>query len=225
MAYDITYPIDFRSGGDSVKVAFSKLIEEVRTIYGILNELAGDDFTDEQRAKILASLTGSIAGSRITGSISGTIDGSQVTGTLTASKVSGELTGATIASGNVTGLEAFVNGKIPADKGDGITEITKSQNGYVKFGNGLILQWGCVDYDVGGTLGMVINFPIEFTKECYSLTVTPQTNHYAVSAFLTPLVWGSSDLGLSISGFRVYLTNLFDGDARGAKLSYMAIGV
>ena len=38
-------------------IPLSKLIEEIRTIYGALNELAGDDFTDEQRVKLLASWT------------------------------------------------------------------------------------------------------------------------------------------------------------------------
>ena len=233
--YSVAFPVDFTSKGDTTRDAFRKHMDEITRIYGILTGLDADTIDSDAVNEILQkhvnstnphpNYTPSVSWANVTnkpglGDLSGNIDGSRISGMIAASKVSGALTGATIATGNVTGLEAFVNGKIP----DGITESTLGETGYVKFGNGLIMQWGSIDYNGNGTLGMVINFPIAFTKECYSLTVTPQTLLNAVIAFLTPLVWGSSDLGLSKSGFRVHLTNLSGGDATEAKLSYIAIG-
>ena len=205
MAYDITYPIDFRSGGDSVKAAFSKLIEEVRTIYGILNELAGDDFTDEQRASILASLTGNIDGSRITGNI----DAVHISGTLTASKVSGALTNATIASGNVTGLEAFVKGLISGSgdddgddsggNGDGITEKSFDETGYVKFANGLIVQWGKVTLTLSDPTTKDYRYKVsqlatQFSSSSYC---TACSSGGAYSAYAYPA--GSADIRCGVS--------------------------
>lgn len=178
MAYDVAYPVDFRSGGDSVKDAFSKLIEEVRRIYGILNELAGDDFTDDQRARILASLTGSIDGSRITGGIAGSlitgnIDGSHLTGTVNAGIVSGDLRLATIASGKVSGLEDLVKAKI-TDNGSGITYADIQENGYVKFSNGLMVQWGKSEptETVETWSAFDVTFPQVFPHVCYNVMMS-----------------------------------------------------
>ena len=231
--YSAAFPVNFTSSGDTTRDAFKKHMDEITRIYGILTDFDKDIASTEG---ITGELTRHINSTNPHPNYKPSVSWSDVnnkpglddlSGTLTASKVRGSLTGATIATGNVTGLEAFVNGKIsaiPTDKGDGITESNLGETGYVKFNNGLILQWGYVDYSGNGTLGMTINFPIEFTKACYSLTVTPQTNLNAVLPVLTPLVWGSSDLGLSKSGFRVHLTNLSGGSATEAKLSYTAIG-
>ena len=55
--------------------------------------------------------------------------------------------------------------------GGGITAASLSANGYVKFANGLILQWGfvsntrsCVHYD--------ITFPVSFASACYGVHST-----------------------------------------------------
>ena len=39
MAYEIGYPVDFRSNGDTTKEAFSKHINEIKRIYSYLNDL------------------------------------------------------------------------------------------------------------------------------------------------------------------------------------------
>lgn len=47
--------------------------------------------------------------------------------------------------------------------GDGIVAASLTQNGWVKFNNGLILQWG----KAVGTNVSVVNFPITFTSTQY----------------------------------------------------------
>ena len=209
MAYDITYPIDFRSGGDSVKAAFSKLIEEVRTIYGILNELAGDDFTDEQRASILASLTGNIDGSRITGNI----DAVHISGTLTASKVSGALTNATIPCGNVTGIRGEITKILPESSGYGITESEIADTGYVKFANGIIVQWGNSGAVFGESAEALFFYPFRFIK-VLTVQVTLQDSDRASEGNIKLLEYGEA-------GIKCYLSG---GISSTASVNYLAIG-
>ena len=187
--YSVAFPVDFTSRGDTTRDAFRKHMDEITRIYGILTGIDADTLDTQTVSDMLQrhidstnphpNYTPSVSWSNVTnkpglGDLSGSIDGSRISGTIAASKVSGALTGATIASGKVTGLEAFVNGVIDSRGGDDGGDSELGETGYVKFGNGLMLQWGCIDYDDNG-VGMVINFPIEFTKGCYSLTVTPQT--------------------------------------------------
>lgn len=55
--------------------------------------------------------------------------------------------------------------------GGGITAASLSANGYVKFANGLILQWGqALSSQSHSTKN---NFPISFPSECYSVVLTP----------------------------------------------------
>ena len=197
MAYDVKYPIDFRSGGDSVKEAFSKVIEEIRTIYGILNYLVLQDLSDEQKAAVL---TGKISMDRITGNLAS----SRISGNIEAGKVSGALSLATIDSGRVNGLADYVNNLIAEsessqaapDKGDGITDSRMGENGYVKYGNGLIMQWGNVT--VNSNDAVEVSYPMIFPTACYSLTLTPQGNAQTV---LLPALASGTDYRLNRSGF------------------------
>ena len=50
------------------------------------------------------------------------------------------------------------------------TGISKGQNGYVKFGNGLIIQWGITPAIT--TQGQTVNLPTAFTSTDYSVTAT-----------------------------------------------------
>ena len=157
MAYDVGYKVDFRSGGDTVSEAFSKHISEIARIYGILNELKDNDLT---AAELNALKTGTINGNRVIGTLAGYVDGSHVTGNIAASQVSGALTNATIASGKVTGLEAFVKG---ISTSGGITECT---NSYIKFSNGLIIQWGSMDL-IGDSRELAITFSQTYSASPY----------------------------------------------------------
>ena len=55
------------------------------------------------------------------------------------------------------------------DDGAYIVAALLEQNGYVKFSNGLILQWGYnnTNYAVD------VTFPIAFTKSCYTIAIGP----------------------------------------------------
>ena len=53
------------------------------------------------------------------------------------------------------------------DTNNGIVAALLQQNGYVKFANGLILQWGVVTEEITATL-----FPVAFTVACASVVMT-----------------------------------------------------
>ena len=57
------------------------------------------------------------------------------------------------------------------DDGAYIVAALLEQNGYVKFSNGLILQWGVVTEEVTATL-----FPLAFTVTCASVAMTAVSN-------------------------------------------------
>ncbi|HWR09895.1 gp53-like domain-containing protein [Sporomusa sp.] len=54
--------------------------------------------------------------------------------------------------------------------GSGIVAASLTQNGYVKFANGLILQWGI------STSGDNVTFPITFPNACLNVVAAAQTN-------------------------------------------------
>lgn len=61
------------------------------------------------------------------------------------------------------------------DDGAYIVAALLEQNGYVKFSNGLILQWG----NAGSNNGSVdVTFPISFTKAVYQIQLTYNNNSY-----------------------------------------------
>lgn len=172
--YSAAFPVNFTSGGDTTRDAFKKHMDEIARIYGILTDFDKDipdasSFTGQLTTHINSTnphpnYNPSISWSNVTNK-PGLND---LSGTLSASKVVGALTGATIASGNVTGLEAFVNGKIPASGGDGITEEALGSSGYVKFKNGLMVQWG-TSKATNGTTGHA-TFAKSFPTRCFMVT-------------------------------------------------------
>lgn len=56
--------------------------------------------------------------------------------------------------------------------GGGITAASLSANGYVKFANGLILQWGTITQAVVSSYTASVTFPIAFTETPFALHVT-----------------------------------------------------
>ena len=68
----------------------------------------------------------------------------------------------------------FVRNLINQFKNDGtlggIVGGSLTQNGWVKFSNGLILQWGTdtnSDYDISPSSSKSLNFPVAFSKNCF----------------------------------------------------------
>ena len=69
------------------------------------------------------------------------------------------------------------------DDGAYIVAALLEQNGYVKFNNGLILQWGLSD----NIQRQTITFPISFPKICYHITWTATSsagNPYKTSGYV-----------------------------------------
>ena len=63
-----------------------------------------------------------------------------------------------------------------ATEGGGIIAQSLGTNGYVKFANGLILQWGCAE-------GSPVAYPIAFTLICYIVLNGIQTSSSSGQAY------------------------------------------
>lgn len=175
--FSVGYPVAFRSGGDTTREAFGKHIQEIEKIYGILNALdAGKVSSDD-----LSGIIGGSIDSKLQAHINSTnphpnwkINLSDLTGTLDASKVVGNLTSAYIDASHVNNLASVVSGLVPIsqDKGDGIIESDIKQQGYVKFNNGLILQWGTKYHSFAGEGEVTLMFNTPFPSMCCGLTAS-----------------------------------------------------
>lgn len=183
MEYGVNYPVNFVSGGDKVNEAFNKHIEEFKTVDSILN--THKRLIDDTYNKITNLETCDIDASRVKGVIdisrsTGDIDIGRVTGNLPGSRITGDLTNATIASGKVTGLDEhvkeLVTGDVPASKL--IDDIANSAKGYVKFGGGVILQWGYVDFEAGatGSVTRQANYAVPYPNACHGVFLSDGRN-------------------------------------------------
>lgn len=77
----------------------------------------------------------------------------------------------------------------------GIVESDLSQNGYVKFANGLIIQWGTSD-------GGVVTFPVQFPNKVLNVIVSPLVNNSGVGGncwYVTTLTTTKFDTAVSIA--------------------------
>lgn len=78
--------------------------------------------------------------------------------------------------------------------GGGIVAALLEQNGYVKFANGLILQWGL--YDFSGNNGDKVYFPVAFTVMCAAAIVQPAgRNSHEVTNRTTTYIQGDFKYG------------------------------
>lgn len=234
--YSVAFPVNFTSRGDTTRDAFRKHMDEITRIYGILTGLDADTMDSTAVSQMLknwkpsmsfSDISGNLDASRVSGALTGaTIDGSKVTGTIAASKVSGKLTNANIDTGKVNGLEAFVKGLLPNNEGTGITESSLSTNGYVKFTNGFLIQWGKTkdqnEY-VHPSVENEATFVKEFASSCYG--VIAQVCHNGVDQTLGAM---TSVTGISRTGFK-YIHEKFSASYGGGPnpwyLRYIALGV
>lgn len=161
--FDVAFPVNFYSNGDTTKDAFYKHIQEIKRIYGIINAVNADKLSADEYAERLQR---HIDDTNPHPNYKPSLSFSDISGDLAGSRIIGELTRATISKDKVTGLQSFVTSLIPAappDKGDGIVDLQKSQSGFVKFNNGLIVQWGISDDH--GIRRQDFHFP--FPTVCY----------------------------------------------------------
>ena len=95
------------------------------------------------------------------------------------------------------------------DTNNGIVAALLKQNGYVKFANGLILQWGVV---VTGNANdnTTIGFPIAFPASCYTIVA----HHVADTNYINPCV-----TSFSRRDFKFYNEN-----TRGTHFTWIAVG-
>ena len=129
--------------------------------------------------------------------------GFSVTGTLSATTLSG-----TLASSNLTGA-------LPALDGSSLTglsiEVARSNAtaGYVKFSNGIIIQWDYWTY-LHGTR----SFPITFPNACLGFSYTQDCG------------WYENWNGYKVSTSQYYTRNVYKGTnaSRAYHQSMMAIG-
>ena len=218
----VGYPVDFRSGGDTTRDAFGKHIQEIERIYGMLNALdagkVGASDVSGSIGSVNSSLTAHINSSNPHPNWKPSLSG--LSGKLDASRISG--------------LTSLIDGRIPASGGDGITSGSLGDNGYVKFKNGLIIQWG-TSADINrwtsdsGLNNMsvpeTVNFSIEFPSKCLSISITPHCvgitdNHRAFIAQVDTV--SKNDFVYRLYGIG---TDFHSPDFRGTfHVDYIAIG-
>ena len=142
--FNVGYPVNFKSGGDTTRDAFGKHIQEIERIYGYLNALDAGKVS----ASDVSGLSGSVSNlsTALTNHINSTNPHPNWKPSVSWSDLTGTKPNLASFSGN---LDASRIDNLPSSggNGDGITESSLSNNGYAKFGNGLILHWGEAPYN------------------------------------------------------------------------------
>lgn len=101
----------------------------------------------------------------------------------------------------------------------GIVASNLAQNGWVKFANGLIVQWG-VGTEVSGEQQFDIALPIAFQNACFSVSVTVIQSRGVGSNYGE----GFQVIEYNSDKIKLYLQH-FELNAKPAKPLYIAIGV
>lgn len=192
------YPVDFNSNGDTTRAAFGKHIQEIERIYGLLSGLGAskieaEDLTAAMTANrnewataiaaeksaresaIAAEATArsneDIAlGRRIDGltfgDIGGTLGLDRTTGNLPSSRIVGNLD-----ASRINGLMELIRNSV-----GGVNDATIDDNGYIKFGNGLIIQWGEWAFSTDENMERITKkiFYTSFPNKCFSVTLSPK---------------------------------------------------
>ena len=224
------FPVAFRSDGDTTRDAFGKHIQEIDRIYGYLNALdAGKASADEisgSLGDLNTVLTQHINSSNPHPNWKPSFSFSDLSGTVDASKVSGKLTQATIDASRVNGLTALITGSIPEASGDGITSSSLAGNGYVKFKNGLIIQWGVVEATEENlvsantsqdTWDIEYSYPTQFQSSCFLLHVRRSNSD-------NQLKFGYEIKSKGTSSFTIRYSDITKPQTYHTTLSYIAIG-
>ena len=95
------------------------------------------------------------------------------------------------------------------DDGAYIIAANLAQNGYVKFSNGLILQWGSIVTGQANN-GTSVAFPIPFAVSCYTIVA----HHTEDTNYMNPCVQTYS---------RVDFT-YYNENTRGSNFNWIAVG-
>lgn len=202
------YPVDFKSNGDTSRAAFGKHIQEIERIYGLLSGLGAskieaEDLTaamtanknewataiaaeksareSEIAAEVTARSNGDAALQRdLTTHINSTnphpnLQLATLGGNLPFSRIEGSL-GLDRTTGD---LDASRIVNLPTSVG--ITNVRLGEDGYVKFGNGLMIQWGYTNISKtdwqDNEMIRALYFSPSFSDACYNVLLTTQV-HY-----------------------------------------------
>ena len=226
--FNVAYPVLFRSGGDTTRVAFGKHIQEIEKIYGILNALDSDKISASDLDSKLGNFKPNMSFNDISGNldmdrISGNLDFSRINGNIPASRVIGLLSNANIDAANVNGLNSLVTSLIPDNKGDGILDVEPEKNGYAVFANGLLIQWG-VSNKASNHIGHA-TFSKKFPHQCLVVVASTYLNDGSING----KDYGGSYCKMNINqwdeagfGFNTQTENF--GDDWCGYVSYFAIG-
>ncbi len=157
------------------------------------------------------------------------IDGSKIsTGTVPVARLPAASTSAagavklnnTLTSTSTTEALTAAQGKVLNDRFLNDFLNLKSENGYQKLPNGLIIQWGCgVDQkasDYAQTNAQTISFPIAFPNACLNLSVSTYSTEISLDAMY-------QITSISKTNFKTHLNTLNNGGGLG-KPYFFAIG-
>lgn len=179
--YQVTYPINFVANGDTVHDGFHKHIQEIERIYGLLGGLERSKVTTGDLVSTLANyVTKTEFNNHVNSTnphpnlqlatLGGNLDVSRITGNWPLNRVSG-----TLAVGNMdinglkSNLQSWVEGL-----GGGVSSESISANGYLKFKNGLIIEWGTIpaieNNNDKGIADYEVNFHTPFPNACFAVT-------------------------------------------------------
>ncbi|MBQ7220783.1 MAG: hypothetical protein IJS28_07380 [Synergistaceae bacterium] len=224
--FDVGYPVDFRSGGDTTRDAFGKHIQEIKRIYGCLNALDAGKVSAEEVAGGIGSISNDLLNH-----INSTNphpnwkpSWSDIRNKPNLSDLSGNLD-----ASRITGLTSLIDGKIPEPSGDGITSGSYEENGYVKFKSGLIVEWGNHYVDTkSDNKEYVVDFPLSFPNRCLNVTLSTQVDKFSGVADAWAELIKEAISSTSFKYFLQYTTEAYNGMSNftgNIGVSYIAMGV
>ena len=233
MVYEIGYPVDFRSTGDTTREAFAKHINEIKRIYGYLNDL--ELKIKKAAANILSELEEQNA-------TKPSYSFTEITGNLDASRVSGELTNATIDVSKLLGLAGnitFEHKKATTITTDDSTQFAIKLNNspIIVGGTATTSALGAISTHDGTFSGVYTSIPFgyDFEHEVLSVVLTMGTFIPPSESTMKWIENGKITLGLaqtSLSRFWYYIyadmtedeINANDGFHRYLPISWIAVG-
>ena len=214
--FSVGYPVNFKSSGDTTRDAFGKHIQEIERIYGYLNALDAGKVS----ASDVSGLSGSISGlsstiSSLNTALTNHINSSNPHPNYKPSISWSDLTGTKPNLADFSGnLDASRINNLPSSggSGDGITESSLSNNGYAKFGNGLIIHWGEAPYNSSQV--NYYKFVKPFPSFCAAVNIQTHISNWANMSTKSYVGNSSSSSNPNINEHRVSLT-LCDWDKDG----------
>ena len=124
-------------------------------------------------------------------------DGSTGTITTQDTKYSLPTASSSTLGGIKVGSGLSISSGVLSASGGTITASSLGTNGYVKFSNGLILQWG---YGTSGGAETDVSFPLSFPSSCYIVLANMKCSARAYEANVFPVSW-------TTKGFIMYSRN------------------